>query len=412
MEIIITEHQLKLLKESVGVPEGILDAGEKLYNIILDKLKSIDNKKQEYNFDIKKKLKLSDLTINKIKLNIQVNELKDYEGDIETAGMSTGNEIYFDDDILLQVSKKTKELDLSIILVASENWKPEDLYKQFKLNEENNIAILSHELMHKFNRTKQKYDLVGKTADYQAYSSGRINFLIPVIDKFLFNSYFIQSSENIVRPTEIAARMKKRKITKKDFYEFLINDETFKTIKNIRDFSFNDFVAELHKEMDKIENFFDELNIDYSEMTEEDKIEEILFVLYVNLVNLKADIFNHFFYSKKQKKAMDFLNKFGELAFMIVGKDLPNREKQKIRMKFQNHIMKYKDNESQFFKDEFERFNYVSTRLLKKLSKIYSLLPDENTNESIVNWDLHRKIMEKKHGKRPIDTSYNFKTTY
>ncbi len=30
-------------------------------------------------------------------------------------------------------------------------------------------------------------------------------------------------------------------------------------------------------------------------------------------------------------------------------------------------------------------------------------------NESILNWDLHQKLMEKKYGKRPIQTSYNFK---
>ena len=33
----------------------------------------------------------------------------------------------------------------------------------------------------------------------------------------------------------------------------------------------------------------------------------------------------------------------------------------------------------------------------------------EQTNESILNWDLHQKLMEKKYGKSPIQTSYNFK---
>ena len=30
-------------------------------------------------------------------------------------------------------------------------------------------------------------------------------------------------------------------------------------------------------------------------------------------------------------------------------------------------------------------------------------------NESIQNWDLHQKLMEKKYGKRKISTTYNFK---
>jgi len=39
---------------------------------------------------------------------------------------------------------------------------------------------------------------------------------------------------------------------------------------------------------------------------------------------------------------------------------------------------------------------------MKKISKIYALLPDEKeqTNESILDWELHQKIMEKRYGKR------------
>jgi hypothetical protein len=48
---------------------------------------------------------------------------------------------------------------------------------------------------------------------------------------------------------------------------------------------------------------------------------------------------------------------------------------------------------------------------MKRISKIYALIPDEKeqTNESILDWDLHQKLMEKKYGKRPIETSYKYK---
>jgi hypothetical protein len=44
------------------------------------------------------------------------------------------------------------------------------------------------------------------------------------------------------------------------------------------------------------------------------------------------------------------------------------------------------------------------------LVKIYSLIPDEKekTNESIIDWDLHQQIIEKKYGKRKIKTKYDF----
>ena len=62
-----------------------------------------------------------------------------------------------------------------------------------------------------------------------------------------------------------------------------------------------------------------------------------------------------------------------------------------------------------FFKDECERFNYVATKLMKRISKIYSLISDEKeqTNESIINWELHQKLMEKRYGKRPIQKNYS-----
>ena len=89
----------------------------------------------------------------------------------------------------------------------------------------------------------------------------------------------------------------------------------------------------------------------------------------------------------------------------------PNEEKEKVRRKFINHVSKYKNREMDFFVDECERFNYVATNLMKKISKIYALLPDEKeqTNESILDWELHQKIMEKRYGKRPIQKSYNFR---
>ena len=47
--------------------------------------------------------------------------------------------------------------------------------------------------------------------------------------------------------------------------------------------------------------------------------------------------------------------------------------------------------------------------MLKKISKLYAMAKDdekEKTNESILNWDLHQQLMEKKYGKRKIETKY------
>jgi hypothetical protein len=82
----------------------------------------------------------------------------------------------------------------------------------------------------------------------------------------------------------------------------------------------------------------------------------------------------------------------------------------KLRDKFFNYVTKFKDNPTQFFKDECEKFNYVSTKMLKKISKLYDLAKDDDeVNESIINWELHQQLLEKKYGKRKIETEIKFK---
>jgi hypothetical protein len=167
-------------------------------------------------------------------------------------------------------------------------------------------------------------------------------------------------------------------------------------------------MEQLYEQMDSIDGLISHAGGDPDTMNDEEKIKSVLELIYINLVNAKVDTFDNFFYTHSEKMAQMFSGFMGQLF----GKTQePSGEKEKVRRKFINHVSKYKDREMDFFVDECERFNYVSTNLMKKISKIYSLLPDEKeqTNESILDWDLHQKLMEKRYGKRPIETSYKFK---
>ena len=50
MKYIITENQYKIINEALGVPSSIVEAGEEMYYIIADDLKSITEKEEEYEF--------------------------------------------------------------------------------------------------------------------------------------------------------------------------------------------------------------------------------------------------------------------------------------------------------------------------------------------------------------------------
>ena len=53
----------------------------------------------------------------------------------------------------------------------------------------------------------------------------------------------------------------------------------------------------------------------------------------------------------------------------------------------------------------------TETLLLIAEASLNKVIPDEKetTNESIINWDLHQKMMEKKYGKRKIETEFRFR---
>ena len=410
MKIIITENQLRLIKEAVGVPEGILNAAEQLYDRVSEELKSIDYIDNEYEFDITdNELQISDIQLNHINLNIEVHKIEDYEGKPEITSMGVSNQFRFDNKILMQISPATKTLVLHINFVVSEDWKPEQLLESSQEDEVHTVSVMAHELKHKYDRTKKLIDFVGRTAQYQTYSSGRLNFGVPVLNQFMRYSYFIQATENLVRPTEISTRMLKKGITKEQFYDFITNDIVYKELRDIKNFSFEYLVESLNNQMDNVDRLLDHAGLGTTGMDNEEKIKTLFRLVYINLVNAKIDTFDQYFYS--QQEMID--NMFGGLMGQLFGggRQNTNPNKEKVRNKFINHIIKYQDNEVDFFKDECERFNYVATNLMKKISKIYSLIPDEKeqTNESILNWDLHQKLMEKKYGKKPIQTSYNFK---
>jgi hypothetical protein len=94
----------------------------------------------------------------------------------------------------------------------------------------------------------------------------------------------------------------------------------------------------------------------------------------------------------------------------VMGRQLGDDEMSKVRGKFQNHVTKYKGDYIQFFKDEIENFNYIGTKMLKKIGKLYAMAKDDQpVSESIINWELHQELMDKKYGKRRIDTEFKFK---
>lgn len=411
--IVITESQLKIITEALGVPDNILDAADMLYDVVEQDIKTIDTIQDEYNFDgeinfelgNKKKIKIDSYT-----LTVKIEEIEDEkEGVLDIISMGMEGGFGFNRDVYMKETEPSTTLELSITFAVGENWEPEGLIQKMEEERDEHVSSLSHEIKHKYDKQSKQFGLMGLDAEYQA-TQKRGTFGIPAIDSVFYRfMYYIHAIENLVRPTEVAYSMKRKNITKSQFKEFLENNRVYKELLEIKNFSFDDFISQLKEQEERLDALLEHINDDPSNMTIDEKIKRVLEVVHIDLVNNKMDLF----VEMTSHSSDDFLRMALDIGLLP-----PNAEKNieglkktnEIRQKFLNYVIKYQENPTKFFENEFKSFNFVANKMLKKISKLYAMAKDdEQVSESIINWELHQQIMEKKYGKRKIETKYKYK---
>jgi hypothetical protein len=176
---------------------------------------------------------------------------------------------------------------------------------------------------------------------------------------------------------------------------------------DIRDYSFEKLVDGLKEQMDRVDSLLDHIGQYDENMPENRKIEKVLHLLYVNLVNNTIEYFD-----KMTSTPFDALKSLFNQTFGggMLGVDEDEENLNKVRQKFINYLTKYEKNPIMFFKDRCEQLSYDANKIIKRLGKLYAMAEDDQPmNESILNWELHQKLMEKKYGRRKIETEFKFK---
>ena len=413
MKFIITESQYNLLNESLGVPDNILDAAEKLYDRVEGHVKTIDETEEEYEFtgDLdfeigdKKKVKIDgyDLTIKTEKFN-------GYDEKPQVISMAVSASFAFDREKLKKVTEPSTHLDFSITFAVAEDWEPYELFEAMEKDKVNQVASLAHELKHKYDKQVKPTALVGHDAEYQA-TQAKDNFGIPVIDhEFFRNLYFVSMIENLVRPTEIASQIKSLGITKSGFLKFLQNERVYKELTEIKNFTFDHFISELKNQMFRVDALLEHIGEDPSEMSDDEKIKRVLEIVYISIVNTRMQFFMDMT-SKGTDNFIEFGQQMGILPDFMKDEAIALSKVNEVRQNFLNFTKRYEKNPIKFFKDECKKFNRVADQLLRKVSKLYDMAKDDEqpVSESIINWELHQQLMEKKYGKRKISTTYKYK---
>lgn len=380
------ENILKILKEEVGVPKGILEVSESIYYELLNDIKKINysTEQTEYKFSFKKGYSISDYDISKIILELRLFTTEKVN-EPTLIGMAFQGNIEFDYNKLVFQHIKNSQVNLSTDIAIPNNEDFINVINYIKENKSLFVSSLSHELMHAYDDYKTNITKPEKRASYQAYKD--INFGIEPINKFLFYLYFIHSIENVVRPTEIASDLKTGNIDKVSFFNFLKNNRVYQLLQTINKFDYGDFKNELLDYSDRIREVLTEINYDNIPNNDRELVEVVLDLLYMNIVDKKIQMFQMII-------AETFFETF--LGF--------NKRKSDVFNKYINRVRKYEDNYDEFFRNEELIMRNVSTKMIRKIHKLYSLLPDKTTNESIINWELYHKIK-----KTPIVIETKFK---
>jgi hypothetical protein len=380
-------NKLTLLTEKLGVPENILEIAQKTYDyIILDLSKSTIDIEDVISYNIPVNDVISDMKISNIDININIKTIsfdmirderkKEKKiGDIILSSMNISSRVNTNSKPGKITTNHNSTASLNVNLVSIELVVTSDSLLDFmKKGKDNFIASFAHELMHKYHHYKHPTENAIEFFKYDSYS--KINLNIKAISDFTHYLYFTHTIENVVRPTEVASKIKSGNISNDKFQEFLNNESVYTMLKTIKNYRIEDLRNGIAKEMDVV-NHIIENSLDGQEFnSDEAKIDKMLELIYISIVN------------KSMRSFKDFLSSSPLDSFFGMSDD-----KQIVFDKVFSDVTKYQNNINKFYTDTEKMFTFVGDKYLKKISKLYDMTSP--TKDSIKDWDLHQKINNK-----------------
>lgn len=380
------------INERLGVPEGNIESAMDLSDQIIEKIEEIKNvplmsnteidpggnRIGVYSFPIDKKYTISDKRVDGA--NIDFIFLPD-GNEIILSGLQISNPRsvgpgYFDPP--KGDFKKSADITLQFIIPEKGNPKFEDLLNFIKDNETEFSSSIAHELKHFYDSSKRR-ESFSSVAKYKIPEL--VRFGIPEIDNFIFNFYLTHKTESLVRPSEMAAVMKKRGIKKQEFLDFFNNEDVVKKMRRIGRWTYEGFKEDLLDRVGMIKMRLDQNHIPYPK-NDKEVVELILNLLHKNI--LKAGI-------SEMEKFLSHGDPSNFLRRLISLFPLENPETKRMREKME------KEDYNDFYRDMENYFKKESNTIIRKLAKLYDLAEDNTTeieekNSSIRDMEAHWKI--------------------
>jgi len=394
----------KILREAVGVPSGIHEAAETILKEMVANFDNFDDPPghggmyvQELTFE--SPLNIADLSIDTVFPYIRLHH-HDFEMEKpQLMGMSVPAGF---GDKKVDISKpkpaiksSINENDITLIFdfALDESQDIDDIYEWFMdtSNTKHITSTISHELKHLYDMYKKEHQSLSSLSDYastQEFAQSRIGGICRPLLKMFFSLYYISDIENLVRPTELYSHMKANNITKEKFLEEFRKTKIYENLMEAKNFTVDKLEDDLLEDFDCVNETLKENGFPFMQLSPEEKLVYYMNVIPSIVTDTSAKAFMGML-EKTQSVDDDIASSFAKM-FGLYQDDEKTLENKKAR--FNEYMMKItaKTADPNIYFDYIQKLlNFKGEQMIKKISKIYSLLPSEDENK------LQQKITQK-----------------
>jgi hypothetical protein len=372
MKIRIKESQYTKLNEAVGVPTNIVSVAQQLFDKMMMELKPTSDLQTQFKKTIilKGDFQINDYKFKKIKLSFNIEDINDYSFDgvkkpkVLVNGMTHHGKVEINAKFNYERTQDINNVVLSITFAVDYGVTTQDVIDEFNKERVVMVSSLAHELKHAYDESVNPIVKTPERVEYHIGSQRRFGN-IPPLNKLLNYMYFAHTTENLVRATELYAALEESGITKKDFYKFITNHRVYVAYKEGSELTYEGLREELKLIIPQIKQTFDDNDMDYPDnVTDDEMVDLTLQQYFKTLLQWRGGLMK------------DFLtNDFMENMFGFRG------AKQRYFDKYLNKITRFGTDYEKFFRYEINQTRNICLKMMKKLSKIYSLIKDENPQQ-------------------------------
>lgn len=392
-----------MLNEVAGVPVGLEKVSEKLYNDLIEYIKTTASNRIYADWTIILRGKgntgysFNNVIIPKISIVLTFTE-ESIDNVILTSlrYVNTNVKLSLDRSELVHST-----VDMPVVAIDMEYPRKingnlitaKELHKMvvdyLNKNRVELVPALAHEIKHFFDIQKQPRHSVKDIAQYHTYLSKDLREILPVsaIVDFLYSSYVTTASELQVVPSEVYTELQQKGVTKKEFINALKDSRYYKELNSIANTTKRSFYKELKRDLKQIavillklgyrKDYLYQIGVDgildtFLKIVYEEISAESIKSLYSIIENYFPADYNEYLYFTSAVNRDDRLNYIN----LYYSKDQNTDKVVKLMHRIESEFRLFENNPLDFFRKKIEQNQQNAQKTMKKLSKIYNLLPD------------------------------------